>query len=182
MSDTHEELREALRHCPICEGAGWYEGIGPDSATGEPVQIQEQCELCARVESLFDQLQAQIAEWEASFKLYDDASRRAIAMWQEAHPDKSDTWPAQANLIVWLMGERDQLQLAEERARAGWKAELKRANQLQEKVDAAQELCRIYFEIAERTVGEEQVRKERDAAIREAREARGDSGARSPEA
>lgn len=35
------------------------------------------------------------------------ASDRAIKLWQAAHPDRSDIWPDQAALLVWLLEQLD---------------------------------------------------------------------------
>ena len=53
-------------------------------------------------------LEAEIADWEASFELYDSASMRAIKMWKE-RTGEDKTWPDQAKLIVWLMEEYEAL-------------------------------------------------------------------------
>lgn len=52
-------------------------------------------------------LSNQLAEHEQSFQLQWDASRRAVKMWQEAHPGNENTWPDTAKLELWLMERRD---------------------------------------------------------------------------
>jgi hypothetical protein len=58
--------------------------------------------LREEIEKLYNEIKA----YDQSFALYDEASRRAIKMWQEKTGNK-DMWPDQAHLIVWLLEELD---------------------------------------------------------------------------
>ena len=49
------------------------------------------------------QLEAEIAEHDASLDLRWKADMRAIKRWQEAHPGKELIWPDHADLCVWLL-------------------------------------------------------------------------------
>jgi hypothetical protein len=42
-------------------------------------------------------------ELQATLDLIWEADRRAIKMWQEAHPDKPLTWPDRGKMIFWLL-------------------------------------------------------------------------------
>lgn len=48
-------------------------------------------------------LRLQIAELKEFFEVRSDADRRAIKRWHAAHIDKTNLWPDQADLCVWLM-------------------------------------------------------------------------------
>ena len=52
-------------------------------------------------------LRADRAELQHSADLQTTASARAITLWQAAHPDRSDIWPDQAALLVWLLEQLD---------------------------------------------------------------------------
>ena len=54
-----------------------------------------------------DALEAEVAEYDQSFKLYDNAMRRGTKLWQEAHPERYGIWPDGADLIAWLMERLD---------------------------------------------------------------------------
>ncbi|HLE35667.1 MAG TPA: hypothetical protein VI699_00820 [Candidatus Acidoferrales bacterium] len=47
-------------------------------------------------------LREQVAEFEASFKLYDGAMKRATKMWHGAGGEKL-TWPSADKMMVWLL-------------------------------------------------------------------------------
>ena len=48
---------------------------------------------------------AECAEKQATFDLMFSANLRGIKMWQDAHPEHSETWPDLAKLVAWLLSE-----------------------------------------------------------------------------
>lgn len=46
-------------------------------------------------------------ELQSTFRVRWNADMRAIKRWQAAHPGKELTWPDHADLVVWLLAERD---------------------------------------------------------------------------
>lgn len=63
------------------------------------------------------------------------ASDRAIKIWQAAHPDRSDIWPDQAALLVWLLVQLD----ATRAERDGLAARLRTANQVMGRMNDQQD-------------------------------------------
>jgi hypothetical protein len=51
---------------------------------------------------------AEIAGLRASLSMRYDADQRAIRRWQEAHPGNELTWPDHADMVVWLLEQRDE--------------------------------------------------------------------------
>ncbi len=64
----------------------------------------------------WDEALAKNKEWEASFKLYDDAMRRGIKLWQVA-TGKTEVWPDAAKLTAWLLHRIDQLKIERDNLR-----------------------------------------------------------------
>jgi hypothetical protein len=48
-------------------------------------------------------------ELKSTFDLRWDADMRAIKLWQAAHPDREDTWPDHADMVVWLLEQLNDL-------------------------------------------------------------------------
>lgn len=108
------EFKEALRQFQdACEKAGYerarchYEKL-ESSARLSDVQVSQQEPARKNVVRLHTEARAEAEDWEATFDLYSRASERAIALWQEAHPDRSDVWPDTAELIMWLIEKLDE--------------------------------------------------------------------------
>lgn len=54
-----------------------------------------------------ENLRAELTDLRHFATLQTAASDRAIKLWQAAHPDRSDVWPDQAKLLVWLLEQLD---------------------------------------------------------------------------
>ncbi len=62
-------------------------------------------------------LEAENAEWKASFDLYNKAIRRGDDAWRQAHPDM-DCYPDTGEMVKWLCDRNDALEAENERLRA----------------------------------------------------------------
>jgi len=89
--------------------------------TGIEIEVMER-EIKARLDALL----AKLADLQQSATLQTAASDRAIKLWQAAHPDRSDVWPDQAQLLVWLLEQLDAMRAE----RDGLEARLRMANRL----------------------------------------------------
>lgn len=49
-------------------------------------------------------------ELQKSFDLRWDADQRAIKRWQDANPGSDLTWPDHADLVVWLLDDRNRIE------------------------------------------------------------------------
>jgi hypothetical protein len=58
---------------------------------------------------------AECAEKQATFDLMFSANLRGIKMWQDAHPEHSETWPDLARIVAWLLSELTRLRAEVER-------------------------------------------------------------------
>jgi hypothetical protein len=65
-------------------------------------------------------LEAENAEWKASFDLYNKAIRRGDDAWRQAHPDM-DCYPDTGEMVKWLCDRNDALEAENERLRAWFK-------------------------------------------------------------
>ena len=70
--------------------------------------INEAIRTCNEGDETIAELETKNEEWEASFKLYDDAMRRGTKIWQEA-TGKEGIWPDAALLVTWLLHQGDHL-------------------------------------------------------------------------
>lgn len=61
-------------------------------------------------------LEAENAEWKASFDLYNKAIRRGDDAWRQAHPDM-DCYPDTGEMVKWLCDRNDALEAENERLR-----------------------------------------------------------------
>lgn len=59
-------------------------------------------------------LEAEVADWEASFKLYHNAIIRGTKEWQLAHPE-IEYMPDTAKMMKWIVDRLDQLEAENER-------------------------------------------------------------------
>ena len=68
------------------------------------LSVEEYNELRAKLveAALATAPQDEVAEWQASFDLYDDAIRRGTAMWR-AETGRTDVLPDTAKLVAWLL-------------------------------------------------------------------------------
>mgnify|MGYP003526878603 FL=1 len=93
--------------------------------TGIEIEVMER-EIKARLDALL----AKLADLQQSATLQTAASDRAIKLWQAAHPDRSDIWPDQAALLVWLLEQLDAMRAERDglRAQLATAAKLMRAD------------------------------------------------------
>lgn len=70
--------------------------------------VEELKEQLRRKNQIIRMLRSQLKEMHASFELRWDADRRAIKIWHTAHADKTNIWPDQADLCVWLMDQLEE--------------------------------------------------------------------------
>jgi septal ring factor EnvC (AmiA/AmiB activator) len=61
---------------------------------------------------------AECAAKQAAFDLMFSANLRGIKMWQDAHPEHSETWPDLAKLVAWLLSELARLRAENEQLKA----------------------------------------------------------------
>ena len=54
-------------------------------------------------------LLVQVQELEHSLKLIHDSDMRAIKLWQLAHPGQDHVWPDRAEMIFWLLEDRENI-------------------------------------------------------------------------
>jgi len=66
-------------------------------------------EFARKLETELAAAKAECAEKQATFDLMFSANLRGIKMWQDAHPEHSETWPDLAKLVAWLLSELAQL-------------------------------------------------------------------------
>lgn len=57
-------------------------------------------------------LEEELQDMRATLDMRLGADRRAVKMWQAAHPERSNVWPDHADLVVWLMERNDNLMAA----------------------------------------------------------------------
>ena len=97
--------------------------------------INDAIRICTIGDETIAELKTKNEEWEASFKLYDDAMRRGIKIWQDA-TKRTRIWPDAAQLTAWLIQRCDQLEkITKEYAEA-----LQRNQHLQAEIAALGEL------------------------------------------
>ena len=80
---------------PRTDEAAYYHGLG--GTVGVNFARTLETELAAS--------KAECAEKQATFDLMFSANLRGIKMWQDAHPEHSETWPDLAKLVAWLLSE-----------------------------------------------------------------------------
>lgn len=68
-----------------------------ESDTG--LSIEEERDVFDTVEDLHERL----ADLESTFELIHQSDMRAIALWQEAHPDRRYVWPDRTKMVTWLL-------------------------------------------------------------------------------
>lgn len=110
------EWNAPMGNCPDCGGRG------PDSGHFTWCRLAPVLAAPNPGESLL----AELADLQSFAALQTAASDRAIKLWQAAHPDRSDVWPDQAKLLVWLLEQLD----ATRAERDGLEARLRTANQV----------------------------------------------------
>ena len=71
--------------------------------------------FAAELETELAAAKAECAEKQATFDLMFSANLRGIKMWQDAHPEHSETWPDLAKLVAWLLSELARLRAEVER-------------------------------------------------------------------
>jgi hypothetical protein len=76
----------------------------------------EEAEIITCAADEIERLRAERDELEDSFDMRWEADMRAIKKWQAANQGNDLVWPDHADLVVWLMAERDRLREALERA------------------------------------------------------------------
>lgn len=69
----------------------------------------EAIRICTDGDRRIAELEAKNEEWEASFKLYNNAMRRGTKIWQDA-TRRTRIWPDAAQLVAWLIQRCDQLE------------------------------------------------------------------------
>lgn len=72
-----------------------------------PIPLADLIPLLQRAADALLQSGEDIAELEQTFELRWAADMRAIERWQAAHPGNDLRWPDHADLVVWLLSERD---------------------------------------------------------------------------
>jgi len=93
-----------------------YQGDGR-SALGD-AQVTHYCANCEATERQKKELVAELADLRQFAALQTAASDRAIKLWQAAHPDRSDVWPDQAKLLVWLLEQLDAMRAERDRLKS----------------------------------------------------------------
>ena len=102
MSNAARKFLEDMGHSHMCRLYATGIGIECSCHVAHIRRLLAENEMRKDYKKQLNDALEKIKEFEASFELYDDASMRAIRMWQDATGEES-IWPDQAYLIVWLM-------------------------------------------------------------------------------